>query len=166
MLPEGRLRPAEHKATETLARTLVVAVRKARKRAGGLDTFLNEYGLSSPEGVVLMCLAEALLRIADAETANRLIRDKLKTAEWEMHLGRSDSVLVNASTWGLILTGWVISPAPDSVGNLREFAARLVARSGYPRQSHRLPRRARRAARRNRRRRYPPPRSRNLRPDR
>ena len=131
-LHEGRLRPAEQRATAELARTLVVEVRKARQRAGGLDTFLHEYGLSSPEGVVLMCLAEALLRIPDAETANRLIRDKLATAGWEAHLGRSDSVLVNASTWGLMLTGRVIRLDPETVGNVGEFMARLVARSGEP----------------------------------
>ena len=132
MVPEGRLRPGEKDATEALAGNLVGAVRKARKRAEGLDTFLHEYGLSSPEGVVLMCLAEALLRIPDADTANRLIRDKLASAEWEAHLGQSDSVLVNASTWGLMLTGRVIALDPDSVGNLRQFVARLVARSGGP----------------------------------
>ena len=132
MLPEGRLRPAEDRATADLARALVVEVRKARQRAGGLDTFLHEYGLSSPEGIVLMCLAEALLRIPDAETANRLIRDKLATAGWEAHLGRSDSVLVNASTWGLMLTGRVIHLDPETVGNVGEFVARLVARSGEP----------------------------------
>ncbi len=132
MLTAGRFCPAEQGATTALARTLVVAVREARKRAGGLDTFLLEYGLSNPEGVVLMCLAEALLRIPDAETANRLIRDKLAPAGWEAHLGRSDSVLVNASTWGLMLTGRVIRLDPEAVGNLGEFVARLVARSGEP----------------------------------
>ena len=112
MVPEGRLRPGEKDATEALAGNLVGAVRKARKRAEGLDTFLHEYGLSSPEGVVLMCLAEALLRIPDADTANRLIRDKLASAEWEAHLGQSDSVLVNASTWGLMLHGPCDCPRP------------------------------------------------------
>ena len=67
--------------------------------------FLHEYALSSEEGVVLMCLAEALLRIPDADTADRLIRDKLGTGDWEHHIGRSDSAFVNASTWALMLTG-------------------------------------------------------------
>ena len=132
LLAGERFSSTERHTTAGLARHLVVEVRAARKRAGGLDTFLYEYGLSSPEGVVLMCLAEALLRIPDAETANRLIRDKLAPAGWEAHLGQSDSVLVNASTWGLMLTGRVIRLDPDTVGNLGEFVARLVARSGEP----------------------------------
>ena len=132
LLPDARSSPTERRATAALAARLVTEVREARRRSGGLDTFLHEYGLSSPEGVVLMCLAEALLRIPDAETANRLIRDKLGGAEWDSHLGQSDSVLVNASTWGLMLTGRVIGLDPETVGNLGEFVARLVARSGEP----------------------------------
>ena len=131
LLPQARFTAAQRGTVDSLARALVGAVRGAEKRAG-LDTFLLEYGLSSPEGVILMCLAEALLRIPDAETANRLIRDKLAAAEWEAHLGQSDSVLVNASTWGLMLTGRVIALGPETVGRIGEFLARLVARSGEP----------------------------------
>src|SRR5258705_10301322 len=87
------------------ARNLVQEVRGRRVGQGGLDAFLHEYELSSREGVVLMCLAEALLRIPDAETADRLIKDKLADANWEKHLGSSDSLFVNASTWALMLTG-------------------------------------------------------------
>ena len=132
LLPRARFTAVERRTVDSLARALVGAVRKAGKRAGGLDTFLLEYGLSSPEGIVLMCLAEALLRIPDSDTANRLIRDKLAAAEWEAHLGHSDSVLVNASTWGLMLTGRVIALGPETVGNIGEFLAHLVARSGEP----------------------------------
>ena len=93
---------------EALTRRLVETVRRQRRDAGGLDTFLVEFGLDTEEGVVLMCLAEAFLRIPDEETANLLIRDKIGTAEWESHLGGSESMLVNASTWALMLSGRVI----------------------------------------------------------
>ena len=113
------------------ARELVQKVRAARLGQGGLDAFLHEYELSSREGVVLMCLAEALLRIPDAETANLLIKDKLAGADWQKHLGSSESMFVNASTWALMLTGRIIrldQSAEDLGGVLR----RLVARSGEP----------------------------------
>ncbi len=114
------------------ARTLVQAVRERRVGQGGLDAFLHEYELSSREGVVLMCLAEALLRIPDAETADRLIKDKLADADWEKHLGSSDSLFVNASTWALMLTGRVIRLERDSGGDLAGALRRLVTRSGEP----------------------------------
>ena len=91
------------------ARALVDEVRRHRLGKGGIDAFMQEYELSSQEGVVLMCLAEALLRIPDPETADALIREKLGPADWEKHVGNSDSVFVNASTWALMLTGRVVS---------------------------------------------------------
>ena len=114
------------------ARDLVHKVRAARLGQGGLDAFLHEYELSSREGVVLMCLAEALLRIPDAETANLLIKDKLADADWQRHLGSSESLFVNASTWALMLTGRR-DPAGRSGGeDLAGVLRRLVARSGEP----------------------------------
>ena len=113
------------------ARGLVAAVRRDRLGKGGIDAFLHEYALSSPEGVALLCLAEALLRIPDAETVDRLIRDKIGSADWESHLGRSESMFINASTWALMLTGrllHIVSPAPD----LRTVLRRFVARSSEP----------------------------------
>src|SRR5207237_9179486 len=92
------------------ARAFVVAVRRERLGKGGIDAFLQEYALSSPEGVALMCLAEALLRIPDAETVDRLIRDKIAAADWRHHLGHSGSLFVNASTWALMLTGRLLRP--------------------------------------------------------
>src|SRR4029077_7081657 len=77
---------------QATARGLVVAVRRERLGKGGLDAFLQEYALSSPEGVALMCLAEALLRIPDSETVDRLIRDKIASADWHRHLGHSGSL--------------------------------------------------------------------------
>jgi RHH-type proline utilization regulon transcriptional repressor/proline dehydrogenase/delta 1-pyrroline-5-carboxylate dehydrogenase len=113
------------------ARGLVVEVRRQRLGKGGLDAFLHEYALSSKEGIVLMCLAEALLRIPDAETVDRLIRDKLGTADWSQHLGQSDSLFVNASTWALMLTGRLIR-SDGEVRDLGSVLKRLVARSGEP----------------------------------
>ncbi|HZS85280.1 MAG TPA: bifunctional proline dehydrogenase/L-glutamate gamma-semialdehyde dehydrogenase PutA [Stellaceae bacterium] len=122
--------PALDRIAET-ARRLVTAVRKERIGKGGIDAFLHEYSLSSQEGIALMCLAEALLRIPDADTVDRLIRDKIAGADWEKHLGQSDSLFVNASTWALMLTGRVVrgeAAERDLRGTLRRF----LARSGEP----------------------------------
>jgi RHH-type proline utilization regulon transcriptional repressor/proline dehydrogenase/delta 1-pyrroline-5-carboxylate dehydrogenase len=113
------------------AHGLVAEARRRRLGKGGIDALLHEYALSTPEGVALMCLAEALLRIPDAATVDRLIRDKLAPPDWASHLGRSDSVLVNASTWALMLTGRLMSNAPGE-GDLAAALRRLLARSGEP----------------------------------
>ncbi len=114
------------------ARTLVGDVRRHRLGKGGIDAFMQEYELSSQEGVVLMCLAEALLRIPDRETADALIRDKLGPADWEKHVGNSDSVFVNASTWALMLTGRVVSLHDYREQSLKSVLGRLVSRVGEP----------------------------------
>ena len=101
----ARLDSAQHDEVQATARKLVEAVRKAPAAKTGLDAFLRQYDLSSQEGVILMCLAEALLRIPDDETADRLIADKLRGGDWASHLGDSQSLFVNASTWGLMLDG-------------------------------------------------------------
>ncbi|MEA2783158.1 MAG: RHH-type transcriptional regulator, proline utilization regulon repressor / proline dehydrogenase [Rhodospirillaceae bacterium] len=131
LLAAAELPPATLDRIAERARDLVQKVRASRLGQGGLDAFLHEYELSSREGVVLMCLAEALLRIPDAETANLLIRDKLADADWERHLGSSDSLFVNASTWALMLTGRVIRLENNGV-DLGGVLRRLVARSGEP----------------------------------
>jgi RHH-type transcriptional regulator, proline utilization regulon repressor / proline dehydrogenase / delta 1-pyrroline-5-carboxylate dehydrogenase len=113
------------------ARTLVAAVRRERLGAGGIDAFLHEYTLSSPEGVALLCLAEALLRVPDSEIVDRLIRDKIGEGNWERHLGRSESIFVNASTWALMLTGRLLHTDPGE-HDLRGALRRFVARSGEP----------------------------------
>src|SRR6202035_1768049 len=113
------------------ARRLVAAVRRERLGKGGIDAFLHEYSLSSPEGVALLCLAEALLRIPDAETVDRLIRDKIGEADWESHLGHSGSIFVNASTWALMLTGRLLRAAPTA-HDLSATLRRFVTRSGEP----------------------------------
>ena len=91
------------------ARQLVVNIRKDQIGKGGVDALLNEFSLSTEEGVVLMCLAEALLRVPDKKTAESLIRDKLATGDWSSHIGNSDSIFVNASSWGLLLTGKLVN---------------------------------------------------------
>jgi RHH-type proline utilization regulon transcriptional repressor/proline dehydrogenase/delta 1-pyrroline-5-carboxylate dehydrogenase len=119
-------------ATARVAATatrLVEGVRAHRPRLGDLDTLLSEYRLSSREGVVLMCLAEALLRIPDTTTADRLIRDKIGSADWEKHLGHSPSAFVNASTWALMLTGRLLQVPPEGPV---AAARRLVAKAGEP----------------------------------
>ncbi len=110
----------------------VRAVRAQREQQSTLDAFMHQYDLSSEEGVLLMCLAEALLRIPDDDTAEKLIADKLAGADWEAHLGRSDSLFVNASTWGLMLTGRIVQLAPETTGNFRAALNRLVNRSTEP----------------------------------
>ncbi|MGR3503336.1 bifunctional proline dehydrogenase/L-glutamate gamma-semialdehyde dehydrogenase PutA [Pseudaestuariivita sp.] len=93
---------------------------------GLMEVFLAEYGLSTDEGVALMCLAEALLRVPDAETIDALIEDKIAPSDWGKHLGHSTSPLVNASTWALMLTGKVIADTPPGpVGHLRGAIKRL-----------------------------------------
>ena len=89
-----------------IARGLVAKLR-AKTRSSGVEGLIHEYSLSSQEGVALMCLAEALLRIPDAATRNALIRDKLSPGDWRAHVGQSPSLFVNAATWGLMLTGRV-----------------------------------------------------------
>ncbi len=114
------------------AHRLVEAVRKAPASRSGLDAFLRQYDLSSQEGVILMCLAEALLRIPDDETADRLIADKLQAGDWASHLGDSQSLFVNASTWGLMLTGRIVRLDPRDVAAPSNVMSRVVGRMGEP----------------------------------
>ena len=115
-----------------LAESLVQGVRHNRTSQGSIDSFMQQFSLSSEEGVVLMCLAEALLRIPDAATADKLIADKLGDKDWAEHIGKSDSVFVNASAWGLMLTGRIVELGRDSKGDTKSFLKKLVTRSGEP----------------------------------
>jgi len=124
--------PVVEERIDRRAQSLVASVRARRDDRGLLDAFMQEYDLSSEEGVILMCLAEALLRIPDAETAEKLIADKLGDADWESHLGKSSSVLVNASTWGLMLTGKLVALSESTQSNFKSTLKRLVNRSGDP----------------------------------
>jgi RHH-type proline utilization regulon transcriptional repressor/proline dehydrogenase/delta 1-pyrroline-5-carboxylate dehydrogenase len=123
--------PAEvRERADILARRLVTALRENRRHASGVDILMREFSLSSQEGVALMCLAEALLRIPDRPTADRLIRDKIGPGDWERHLGNSSSLFVNAATWGLVITGKLV--ATSSEQGLSRALGRLVARGGEP----------------------------------
>ncbi len=132
LIDRARVSPDQRAEIESRARTLVAAIRDGRRKPGGIDAFMQEYALSSEEGVVLMCLAEALLRIPDGETADRLIKDKIGAGDWERHVGRSHSVFVNASSWGLMLTGRVVRLSDDAVSDVSGVLRRLVQRSGEP----------------------------------
>ena len=111
---------------------LVRRVRERSRDAGAMEAFMREYDLSSEEGIVLMCLAEALLRIPDNETAEKLISDKLSEADWASHLGKSESLFVNASTWGLMLTGRLVRAGETRAWDLGSTLARLANKSGEP----------------------------------
>ena len=129
---EAELTADEQRRVAELARQLVAAVRAGRRQQGGIDAFMQEYSLSSEEGVVLMCLAEALLRIPDSGTADRLIADKIGGKDWEGHLGQSESLFVNASAWGLMLTGRFMELGRDARTDIGGYLKRLVSRSGEP----------------------------------
>ncbi|KPP85183.1 MAG: proline dehydrogenase / delta 1-pyrroline-5-carboxylate dehydrogenase [Rhodobacteraceae bacterium HLUCCO07] len=99
---------------------------RGRSNPGLMEVFLAEYGLSTNEGIALMCLAEALLRVPDADTIDALIEDKIAPSDWARHMGHSTSPLVNASTWALMLTGKVLDdPRPGLIGSLRGAVKRL-----------------------------------------
>jgi RHH-type proline utilization regulon transcriptional repressor/proline dehydrogenase/delta 1-pyrroline-5-carboxylate dehydrogenase len=122
-------RAAKIRETATM---LVESVRNNRGKSGGIDAFMSQYDLSSQEGVVLMCLAEALLRVPDAGTADRLIADKINAGNWKEHLGTSESPFVNASTWGLMLTGRMVKIDAATMENPSRFMRKLVTRAGEP----------------------------------
>ena len=132
LLDAAALPPEARRRIADTARRLVRAMRQGERRMGGLDAFLHEYQLTSEEGVVLMCLAEALLRVPDAATADRLIRDKIADADWQRHLGHSDSLFVNASTWALMLTGRLVDVGDGGTRDVGDILKRLAAKSGEP----------------------------------
>ena len=129
LMPEARLAPEAAARTQARARSLVERVRAKQQAHSGMQSFLTEYDLSSQEGVLLMCVAEALLRIPDAATADRLIRDKLSQGDWESHVGRNPSLLVNAGTWGMMPTGRLVGPAAPVAARAAAAVARPVARA-------------------------------------
>ncbi len=129
---EALLSADDKKRVADLARLLVAAVRANRQAQGGIDAFMQEYSLSSEEGVVLMCMAEALLRIPDAETADKLIADKIGGKDWEGHLGQSESLFVNASAWGLMLTGRIVELGKGTRSDTGGYFKRMITRSGEP----------------------------------
>ncbi|WP_332673789.1 trifunctional transcriptional regulator/proline dehydrogenase/L-glutamate gamma-semialdehyde dehydrogenase [Aromatoleum sp.] len=130
LVAAARMPPAIHQPIHDLARRLVSGLRTKRSRSSGVDALMKEFSLSSQEGVALMCLAEALLRVPDRATADRLIRDKLAHGDWRAHLGHSPSLFVNAATWGLLVTGRLV--ATRSEEGLASALQKVVARGGEP----------------------------------
>ncbi|GAB3031442.1 bifunctional proline dehydrogenase/L-glutamate gamma-semialdehyde dehydrogenase PutA [Bowmanella dokdonensis] len=127
--------PQDQKTLNEIKLDATRLIEQVRKEAGGgdgIDAFLQEYSLDTHEGVILMCLAEALLRIPDAGTADALIKDKLSGADWRSHLKQSESLLVNASTWGLMLTGKLFHLDNRGAANSDKVLDRLVSRLGEP----------------------------------
>ena len=129
-LREAASASAVHPAASQLAARLVEGAR-ARK-ASGLDAFLQTYGLGTDEGIALMCLAEALLRVPDAATADALIHDKLGGIDWSDHVGESSSTFVNAATFSLMLTGSVLQQRRADAAGLGASLKRAVGRLGEP----------------------------------
>ncbi len=129
LLPGATLPPDTVTQAEALAARLVTALR-AKGNRGTVEGLVREYSLSSQEGVALMCLAEALLRIPDIPTRDALIRAKIGTGDWLAHVGHSPSLFVNAATWGLVVTGKLTGGASQS--GLGAALTRLVARGGEP----------------------------------
>lgn len=129
LIDAARLDPDTVMRVKQLAGMLVRKLRAAGHDQG-LSGFIHEYSLSSEEGVALMCLAEALLRIPDDATRDALIRDKVARGDWRAHLGPERTLFVNAATWGLMVTGRIVAPVPEE--GLRSALGRVLARSGEP----------------------------------
>ena len=130
LVAAAQLDAATQARVQAFAARLVSGLRGARSRASGVDALMKEFSLSSQEGVALMCLAEALLRVPDNATADRLIRDKLAHGDWRAHLGHSPSLFVNAATWGLLVTGRLV--ATRSEAGLSSALTRMLVRGGEP----------------------------------
>jgi RHH-type proline utilization regulon transcriptional repressor/proline dehydrogenase/delta 1-pyrroline-5-carboxylate dehydrogenase len=129
LAPLSRL---ERETVRDEAETLVSGARLRAHRQGMVESFLQQFSLSTPEGLALMCLAEALLRTPDDANRDALIAEAVGGGEWARHLGRSPSLFVNASTWGLMLTGKLVTVDPEAQRDLPGFLHRLVARLGEP----------------------------------
>ncbi|MGL5237670.1 MAG: proline dehydrogenase family protein, partial [Plesiomonas shigelloides] len=133
LLEQARLPQAQSAQIHQLAYQLAEKLRNqktASGRAGMVQSLLQEFSLSSQEGVALMCLAEALLRIPDKATRDALIRDKISNGNWQSHIGHSPSLFVNAATWGLLLTGRLVSTHNEA--HLSSALSKMISKSGEP----------------------------------
>ena len=130
MLQRAQMTDEERNAASELARRLVTQVRASRTKASGVDALMHEFSLSSEEGVALMCLAEALLRIPDNATRDRLIADKISEGNWKSHLNNSPSLFVNAAAWGLLITGKLTTNTSEK--NMGSALSRLISKGGAP----------------------------------
>ena len=132
LLVRAPLSSEERAAVRAEAEALVRGARRKARRQGVVEGFLQEFSLGTREGLALMCLAEALLRTPDEETRDKLIAEKIGSADWASHLGRSESLFVNASTWGLMLTGRLVDVDEEARQDLPGFMKRLAGRVGEP----------------------------------
>lgn len=132
LLPLATPTTEEKSAITNQTTKLIEAIRADKKSIQMIDALLLEYSLDTQEGILLMCLAEALMRIPDAATADALIKDKLSVADWKSHLKNSDSVFVNASTWGLMLTGKVVGLGEQGTQSPSQAVNRLVNKFSEP----------------------------------
>ncbi|MEE9271968.1 MAG: bifunctional proline dehydrogenase/L-glutamate gamma-semialdehyde dehydrogenase PutA [Robiginitomaculum sp.] len=129
LISSSNISSTQRRAFSKRATILVKSIRRD-DRPGLMEVFLTEYGLSTNEGVALMCMAEALLRVPDADTIDNLIEDKIAPSSWDAHLGNSSSSLVNASTWALMLTGKVLAPQKGAA--ITKILRNAVKRLGKP----------------------------------
>jgi RHH-type proline utilization regulon transcriptional repressor/proline dehydrogenase/delta 1-pyrroline-5-carboxylate dehydrogenase len=132
ILPVAEVNVSARSRAWERARKMVLQIRKDQSGNGAIDALLKEYSLSSEEGVVLMCLAEALLRVPDKHTQDALIRDKISQGQWSSHLGSSDSLFVNASSWGLLITGTMVNYADKRKKDRFGLLKKVIGRLGEP----------------------------------
>ena len=132
LMAAAPLTAAQRAEVRARAEGLVSATRKAARRQGVVESFLQEFSLGTREGLALMCLAEALLRTPDQETRDKLIAEKIGSADWAAHMGRSPSLFVNASTWSLMLTGKLVDVDDEARRDLPGFLKRMAGRLGEP----------------------------------
>jgi len=132
LLAAKPLSSEDRAAVRAEAEALVRGARRSVRKQGVVESFLQEFSLGTREGLALMCLAEALLRTPDDDTRDKLIAEKIGSADWASHLGGSDSLFVNASTWGLMLTGKIVEPDDEARKDLPGFIKKLAGRVGEP----------------------------------
>ncbi len=132
LLEDADIGATKREEARSYAQFLIARLRAEQQGKGGVDALLNEFSLSTEEGVALMCLAEALLRVPDALTADKLIRDKLQAGNWASHLGHSDSMFVNASAWALLFTGKMVNYSDAQQRALHGSLKRASGRLGQP----------------------------------
>ena len=132
LLAAQPLSSEDRAAVRAEAEALVRGARRSVRKQGVVESFLQEFSLGTREGLALMCLAEALLRTPDDDTRDKLIAEKIGSADWASHLGGSDSLFVNASTWGLMLTGKIVEPDDQAQKDLPAFIKKIAGRLGEP----------------------------------
>ena len=130
LIPLAEFNDTDRNRITKIAQEFVINTRKHQKQFGHIHALIHQYDLSTDEGISLMCLAEALLRIPDKATADKLISDKISTVEWKEHLSKDHSFFINATTWSLLLTGKIYAPALDTNKSLWSALKRVYSRLG------------------------------------